>query len=171
MAAKAVELDDGDSRTHTSMGWVCLLCNEWDRAKHHFETATRLNPNDTRVLVNASRHAVLDGRPEQGIEMIERALQLNPFGKYNWYFGLAKFAARRYDEAIRLLRSVQDPSPVVVALLAASFAQLDRTGEATTASRRFRELAIDTPVMQALRIRRVGANTLLSDGLSVTRQI
>jgi TolB-like protein/class 3 adenylate cyclase/cytochrome c-type biogenesis protein CcmH/NrfG len=150
MAARAVELDDGDSRTHTSMGWVYLFTNELDRAKHHLDTALRLNPNDTRVLVYCSRHAVFDGKPEQGVEMIERALQLNPFGKYHWYFGLAKFAARRYDEAIELLRNVRDPSSAVVALLAASFAQLNRMDEARLALNRFRELANRTPVMQKL---------------------
>ena len=150
-AAKAVELDDGDSRTHTSMGLVYLFRNEPDRAKHHFETALRLNPNDTRVLVYCSRHSVFEGKPERGVEMIHRALQLNPFGKYNWYLGLAKFAAHRYEEAIELLRNVRDPSPAVVALLAASFAQLDRMDEAKTACRRFLELANETPVMQALK--------------------
>jgi adenylate cyclase len=151
MAAKAIELDDGDSRTHTSMGLVYLFGNELDRAKHHLQTALRLNPNDTRVLVYYSRHAVFDGRPELGVEMIERALQLNPLAKYNWYFGLAKFAAHRYEEAIDLLRNVRGPSPVVVALLAASFAQLDRMDEAKTTCRRFLELANETPVMRALK--------------------
>ena len=75
MAAKAVELDDGDSRTHTSMGVIYLFSNEPGRAKHHFATALRLNPNDTRVLVYWSRHAVFDGKPEQGVEMIEREAQ------------------------------------------------------------------------------------------------
>ena len=68
---------------------------------------------------------------------MHRALQLNPFGKYNWYLGLAKFAAHSYEEAIALLRNVRDPSPAVEALLAGSFAQLDRMDEARTAYKRF----------------------------------
>ena len=71
MAATAVELDDADSRTHTSMGMVYLFGHEPDRAKYHLETALRLNPNDARVLVYHSRHAVFDGKPELGAEMIE----------------------------------------------------------------------------------------------------
>ena len=61
------------------------------------------------------------------------------------------FAAHRYDEAIGLLQNVRDPWPAVVALLAASFAQLDRMDEAKTACRRFLELANETPVMQTLK--------------------
>jgi tetratricopeptide (TPR) repeat protein len=98
-----------------------------------------------------SRHAVLNGNPEQGVKLIERALELNPFGKYNVYFGLAKFAARHYSEAIELFRNVRDPSPHVLALLAASFAQLERMDEATNACKRFFELAHKTPVMQHLK--------------------
>jgi tetratricopeptide (TPR) repeat protein len=133
------------------MGLVYLFADDLDRARYHFDTALRLNPNDTRTLVYYSRHAVFDGKPELGIKMIERALQLNPFGKYNWYFGLAKFAAHRYEEAIDLLRNVRDPSAVVVALLAANFAQLDRMDEAKSACERFFELASQTPVMQTLK--------------------
>jgi TolB-like protein/class 3 adenylate cyclase len=151
LAARAIELDDEDSRTHTSMGVANLFRNEPDRAKHHFETALRLNPSDARVLIYYSRHAVFDGRPELGIELVRRALELNPFGKYNWYLGLAKFAAHSYEEAISLLRNVRDPSPAVEALLAGSFAQLDRMDEAKTASGRFFELAAKMPMMQALK--------------------
>jgi adenylate cyclase len=151
LAARAIELDDEDSRTHTSMGVADLFRNEPDRAKHHFETALRLNPSDARVLVYYSRHAVFDGRPELSVELMHRALQLNPFGKYNWYLGLAKFAAHSYEEAIALLRNVRDPSPAVEALLAGSFAQLDRMDEAKTAYKRFLELAGKTPMMQALK--------------------
>jgi TolB-like protein/class 3 adenylate cyclase/cytochrome c-type biogenesis protein CcmH/NrfG len=151
LAARAIELDDEDSRTHTSMGVADLFRNEPDRAKHHFETALRLNPSDARVLVYYSRHAVFDGRPELSVELVQRALQLNPFGKYNWYLGLAKFAAHSYEDAIALLRNVRDPSPAVEALLAGSFAQLDRMDEAKTAYKRFLELAGKTPMMQALK--------------------
>jgi adenylate cyclase len=151
LAARAIELDDEDSRTHTSMGLADLFRNEPDRAKHHFETALRLNPSDARVLIYYSRHAVLDGRPERGVELINRALQLNPFGKYNWYLGLARFAAHHYEEAIELFRNVRDPSPAVEALFAGSFAQLDRMDEAKTAYTRFLELAGKAPMMQALK--------------------
>lgn len=150
MAEKALELDDHDSRTQTAMGWVYLFCRELERAKGHFESAARLNPNDTRVLAYASRHAVFEGKPEIGVELIERALQLNPFGKYNWYFGLAKFAAHRYDEALGLLRSIRDPSPAVVALMAGSLARLGRMEEASNESTRFLGLARQTPMMKTL---------------------
>jgi adenylate cyclase len=150
-AARSVQLDDGDSRTHTSLGLAHLFNGEPDRAKHHLETALRLNPNDTRALVYLARHATLNGEPERAVEMINRALQLNPFGKYDWYLGIAKFVARHYDEAIDLLRNVRDPGPVVLALLAASLAQAGRSSEARSVCERFLAVAASNPVMQNLK--------------------
>jgi Flp pilus assembly protein TadD len=150
-AARSVQLDDGDSRTHTSLGLVHLFSSEPDRAKHHLETALRLNPNDTRALVYLARHATLNGEPERAVEMINRALQLNPFGKYSWYLGIAKFVVRHYDEAVDLLRNVRDPGPVVLALLAASLAQAGRGDEARSVCERFLAVAASNPVMQNLK--------------------
>ena len=130
---------------------VHLFRNDPDSAKHHFEAALQLNPSDARVLIYYSRHAVFTGKPQLGIEFIRRASQLNPFGKYNWYLGLAMFAAHRHEEAVELLRNVRDPSPIVVALLAGSFAELDRVAEANVACKRFLELAAETPMMKALK--------------------
>jgi adenylate cyclase len=151
LAARSVELDEQDSRTHTAIGMVHLFRNDPDQAKHHFEAALRLNPSDARVLIYYSRHAVFSGNPQLGIEFIHRAQQLNPFGKYNWYLGVATFAAQRYEEAVELLRNVRDPSQIVVALLAGSLAELDRVDEANAACKRFFELAAETPMMKALK--------------------
>jgi Tfp pilus assembly protein PilF len=150
MAARAVAIDDSDSRTHTAMALACLFKSEFAEARDHFETALRLNPNDTRVLAYYSRHAVLAGEPRQGIEMIHRALHLNPFGKYNTYLGSAEFVARHYDEAVDRLRNVRDPSPTVLALLAASFAQLDRTDEAKSTCEHYLIIAKSTPMLRRL---------------------
>ncbi len=151
LAARAVEFDENDSRTHTALAIACLFHGEPDKARHHFETALRLNPNDTRVLVYYSRHAVLNGQPQRAVELGDQALQLNPFGKYNLNLGIAKFVERRYDEAIGLLHKLRDPSAVVVALLAASLAMAGRDAEARATAAQFMERRAETPVMRGLR--------------------
>jgi TolB-like protein/Flp pilus assembly protein TadD len=151
LAVKAVESDAGDSRTHTALGIVHLSAGERDKAKHRYETAMRLNSNDTRVLVQYSRLAIFEGEPDRGVQMVQRALQLNPFGKYYWYLGFAKFASRQYDDAIQLMRNIQDPSPAVLALLAASLAQLDRINEARSTCHRYLSVAKTIPMLRALR--------------------
>ena len=151
LAARAVEFDEDDSRTHTALAMAHLFNGEPDKARYHFETALRLNPNDTRVLVYYSRHAVFNGQPQRAIELGDRALQLNPFGKYNWNLGIAKFVDRRYDEAIDLLHSLRDPTATVLALLAASLAMAGRDAEARATAAQFMERRAETPVMRGLR--------------------
>ncbi len=150
LAARAVELDESDSRTHTALAMTCLFGGEPDKARHHFETALRLNPNDTRVLVYYSRHAVFNGQPQRAIELGDQALQLNPFGKYNWNLGLANFVDRRYDEAIGRLHNLRDPTVMVLALLAASLAMAGRDAEARAAAAQFMERRAETPMMRGL---------------------
>jgi adenylate cyclase len=151
LAAKAVESDESDSRTHTAMGIVHLSAGERDKAKHRYETAMRLNSNDTRVLVQYSRLAIFEGEPDRAADMVQRALQLNPFGKYYWYLGFAKFASHQYDDAIQLMRNIQDPSPAVLALLAASLAQADRVEEARSTCQQYLSLAKTIPILRGLR--------------------
>ncbi len=145
-----MEFDESDSRTHTALAMSCLFGGDPDKARHHFETALRLNPNDTRVLVYYSRHAVFNGQPQRAIELGDRAQQLNPFGKYNWNLGIAKFVDRRYDEAIDLLHNLRDPTAMVLALLAASLAMAGRDAEARATAARFMERRAETPMMRGL---------------------
>lgn len=151
LAARAVELDENDSRTHTALAMACLFDGEPDKARHHFETALRLNPNDTRALVYYSRHAVFNGQPQRAVELGDQALQLNPFGKYNLNLGIAKFVDRRYDEAIGLLHNLRDPAAVVLALLAASLAMAGRDTEARATAAQFMERCAKTPMLRDLR--------------------
>ena len=150
LAARAVELDEDDSRTHTALAKACMFDGELDKARHHFETALRLNPNDTRVLVYYARHAVFNGQPQRAIELGDRAQQLNPFGKYNWNLGIVRFVDRRYDEAVDLLLNLRDPNAVVLALLAASLAMAGRDAEARATLAQFMERRAETPMMRGL---------------------
>jgi adenylate cyclase len=149
-ALRAIELDEEDSRTHTALGLVYLFKGERDSSKRHFEAALRLNPNDPRVLVLYSRFATFDGDPNLAVELADRAFQLNPFGKYNLNLGFAKFAAGRYDAAIDQLGSVRNPPVTVLAMLAASYAMLDRVNEARATSESLLAVARTAPALRSL---------------------
>jgi adenylate cyclase len=149
-ALRAIELDEEDSRTHTALGLAYLFTGERDRSRRHFEAALRLNPNDPRVLVFYSRFAAFNGDPNLALELADRAIQLNPFGKYNLNLGIAKFAAGRYDEAVDQLGSVRDPPLNVLAILAASFVMLDRVDEARAISARLLAAAQAVPALRGL---------------------
>jgi adenylate cyclase len=149
-AKRADEIDDQDSRIQTALGMAYIFQRKLDNAKHHFETALKLNPNDTRVLVYYSRQAVFDGHTEAAIELCHRALHLNPYGKYNYNLAIAYFVARQYREAIELLDSIRNPPATILALLAASYAMAGDEDKAVSTHTRFREAAKGCPVFASL---------------------
>jgi len=150
-AQRAVAIDDGDSRTHTALGMAHLFRRQLEHGRQHFETALKLNPNDTRALVYASRHAVFDGDPERAIDLCRQAQVLNPYGKYTWNLGIACFVARRYRETVDLLEGMDNPPAAVLAMLAASYAMAGDAAKAAAAGAAFGEAAAASPVLSTLR--------------------
>jgi adenylate cyclase len=148
LASKADEIDDGDSRTQTALGMAYLFNGDSDKAKNHFEAALRVNPNDMRVIVYYSRHAVFEGDIEKAIDLCRQAQTLNPYGKYNWNLGLASFVARDYGEAISLLDNIRNPPETVLALLAASYAMAKEADKAASTYVRFANAIREAPAMK-----------------------
>ena len=149
-AKRADEIDDQDSRVHTAMGQACIWQRDLDKAKHHFETALKLNPNDTRVLIYYSRQAVFDGHTEKGVELCHRALNLNPYGKYGYNLGIAYFVAHEYQRAVEFLDNVRNPPAQGLALLAANYAMAGDEAKAASTYARFSEGAKACPVISSL---------------------
>ena len=102
------------------------------------------------MLIFYSRLAAFDGDPNLALELADRAVQLNPFGKYNLNLGVAKFVAGPYDQAVRQPGSVRDPPVTVLAMLAASFVMLDRVDEARAISARLLGAVRTTPALRGV---------------------
>ncbi len=81
-----------------------------------------------------ARYDMLVGEPERGIQRVNEAIQIDPFGKFGWYLGQVHYAVRRYDEAISAFKSVRNPIMLVHAWTAASYAQAGREAEAKQAA-------------------------------------
>ena len=148
LADRAHEIDPNDSRTLTSLGMANLFHRHPDKARSCFETALRTNPNDTRVSVYYSRHAVFEGDIDKAVDLCRQALTLNPYGKYNWNLGLASFVARDYEEAIVLLEAIHNPPESVLALLAASYAIAGDREKADLTYHRFVQAIASAPAMR-----------------------
>lgn len=150
LAKKADELDDQDSRTQTALAMAYLYHREFDKAKHHFKAALKLNPNDTRGLACYSRHAVFEGDATTAVDQCRQALSLNPYGKYNWHLSLGCFVGRQYDEVIGLLDNIRNPVESVLALLAASYAMVGNQADAKSTFERFSNAASLSPLMSKI---------------------
>jgi len=141
IAKRAVEIDDQDSRVHTALGMAYIYQRDLDRAKYHFDTALRLNPNDTRVLAYYSRQAMLDSRTADAIELCNRATTLNPYGKYGWNLGIVFFGAHEYGRAIEHLSSITNPPMSPLSILAACYAMIGDESRAIATRELFLEAA------------------------------
>ncbi|TCN30188.1 adenylate/guanylate cyclase domain-containing protein [Sinorhizobium americanum] len=132
LARKAVALDENDAANHWFLGY--LLANEkrWPESDEEFAAAFALEPSNADALAICSELAAFAGRALEAVELIQRALRLNPHpaGWYYWQLGLAHYAARQYEEAVKTLRMEAIYRSPSRRILAASLAQLGRRDEA-----------------------------------------
>jgi adenylate cyclase len=133
-AEKSVALDETDGRTLAVLGAAYLFRREFDQARSNLDRALRLNPIDTRTLAQMARYDMLVGESERGIQRVNEASHIDPFGKFGWYLGQAYYAARRYDEAISALKSVRNPIALIYVWIAVSYAQAGLEAQAKHAA-------------------------------------
>jgi TolB-like protein len=131
-AQKAVALDDAESRAHYWLALTHVYRREYEQARVHQRRALALNPNDADTLARMSWLLPLLGEHDEGIELGERALRLNPYHPawYQTFLPTAYFAAHKYHEAITTFESARNSYPDDAAWLAACYAQSGRLDKA-----------------------------------------
>ena len=112
-AAKALELDSTLAEVHYTLAvirtWVYW---DWEGAETEFRTAIDLNPNYAEARAYYSHLLNILGRPKEAMPQIERALDVDPFNSlFQALYGMDLMYARRYDDAIGLLRETLKTSP------------------------------------------------------------
>ena len=122
----ALALDDNDSDVHRVLAAVKVASDDHDKAVYHQERALSLNPNDDLIVVQQGEILTWLGRPEEGIEWIQRAMRRNPYHPERFWnhLGRAYFVARRYDEAIEAFKRITAPDHTHHAFLAACYAEM-----------------------------------------------
>jgi adenylate cyclase len=128
----ALALDDNDSDVHRILAAWNLVQHNYDKSLYHQERALGLNPNNDLIVVQQGEILTWLGRPEEGIDWIRRAMQLNPYHpeRYWNHLGRAYYMARRYPEAAEAFARISTPDHAHHAFMAAAFAQM---GDATAA--------------------------------------
>jgi adenylate cyclase len=129
----ALALDDNDSDVHRILAAWNLVQRNHDKAMYHQERALSLNPNNDLIVVQQGELLTWLGRPEEGIDWIKRAMQLNPYHpeRYWNHLGRAYYMAHRYAEAAEAFARISTPDHSHHAFLAATFAQM---GDAVAAA-------------------------------------
>ena len=75
---KALDLNENDFEVHRMLSAVYLSNHEYDKAAEHGLKAFQLNPNDPRVLSGTGEVLVRVNQHDQGLDMLEKALALDP---------------------------------------------------------------------------------------------
>jgi adenylate cyclase len=108
-AEKALALDENDMECLRILCEIHMEQEELDKAEHYHNRAFALNPNDPRMLAQRGELMVWLGRPEEGVEWVRKAMQLDPLGagSFAHLLGRALRADRRYEDAIEAYKQVR----------------------------------------------------------------
>ena len=105
-ATKALELDPDIAEAHALIAEVYQRRCQWGDAKTEYQRALELKPSDAAVNMAFAKWLATQGRMQEAIAWSQRGRVLDPLGANSVESGWVQFCARRYDDAIRELRSV-----------------------------------------------------------------
>ncbi|MBE0665103.1 MAG: protein kinase [Candidatus Aminicenantes bacterium] len=112
-ALKAIELDDNIAEAHFALAGL-KSWHDWDLAAAgpEWEKTVQLNPNFADGLAAYSHYLMIEGRPQEGMTMIERAVKLDPYNvMVISFYAMDLYFVRRYDEAIVQARKALELQP------------------------------------------------------------
>jgi TolB-like protein/Flp pilus assembly protein TadD len=110
-ARKALELDPDLVQPHILLGEVYQRQWQWSDAEAELKRALELSPNDARAQERFAIWLLCQGRTDEALTWIQRAREIDPLGHSSVSNGFILFHARRYDEAVRELRTVEAAYP------------------------------------------------------------
>lgn len=145
-------LAPNDAVTYHAIGQFALATEGSEKAVPPLEEAVKRNPSDVLVLATLGYHLVQIGRVEEGLSMLQRALDLSPHdpGRHRLHFlmAMASVSQENYDRAYEHARaSVElfDQFPAALALYAAL---LFARGEKEASKQQLTRLRIVNPNMK-----------------------
>ena len=105
-AQRALELDPASAAAYVLLADTQQKQWKWAEAETEYRRAIELNPNDSGAHLGLAKWLLSEGRTEEAVAWARRARELDPVGVSGADIGWILFQARRYDEAMRELRSV-----------------------------------------------------------------
>ncbi len=126
---RALAIDENNVECHRLMCEVYMFHHKLEKAQPHAERALALNPNDPRIVAQRGELLTWFGRPDEGVEWLERAARLDPHGApaRSHLLGRALYGAGRFEEAARVYRQKSRMSCGNRAELAAACARAGHT--------------------------------------------
>jgi len=147
-ARRSVQLDPDLDFAHWALGAAYLAAGENGAALDCFDRSLALNPNNSDALANCAWPLMFEGRTEEAVARLERAMRLNPFYPdwYLWGLGMARYLQGNFGEARVTLSRMSQPNGQSKAFEIAALMRLGETERAGAEVRALYDLAPDAQV-------------------------
>jgi len=147
-ARRSVQLDPDLDFAHWALGAAYLAAGENGAALDCFDRSLALNPNNSDALANCAWPLMFEGRTEEAVARLERAMRLNPFYPdwYLWGLGMARYLQGNFREARVTLSRMSQPNGQSKAFEIAALMRLGETERAGVEVRALYDLAPDAQV-------------------------
>ena len=108
MAQKAIAIDDTLAEAYALLGRYFLGKGQYEKAVAEGEKAYAFDPNSTNILAVLAYSLQYSGMPQEGIDLYQKAIRLDPFPPSWFTFGLGRAYrdAGRYEEAITTFKKL-----------------------------------------------------------------
>lgn len=133
---RAVAIDPADGRTRYALGLAALYNGKAEVAATEFKTAEALAPSDADTLLTIAWSLPGLGQSDHAVELVERALALNPYYPdwYNQGLSYVYFFGGHYGKSVEYRLLVKQPAAIDYAYLAIAYAQSGQTEKAAEAA-------------------------------------
>jgi len=106
-------IDAASAEAHLGAAFVRWFFEwDWRAAEQEYQRALQLNPSLADAWATYGQMLALEGRDSESTEKLAHALELDPLSLPLIYMaGESHYYGRRYDQALRLCRKIEDMNP------------------------------------------------------------
>jgi TolB-like protein len=150
-ARRATVLDDKNPIVHAYAALAYMLACDHEPSRVHADRAVSLNPNDPFVLFTKANILTYAGEQELALEFFAKSEKLEPYSADDQRLDVlcdCHYLLGNYEKVIQIHSTYQHVPALLMAVLAACYAQLDRRAEAKAALEEFekrRSPSLDLP--------------------------
>jgi tetratricopeptide (TPR) repeat protein len=136
LAQQAVALDESSPLAHLGLGDAFIIRKQLDRAIIEGRRSIELGPSCSPCYGELAEHLICEGRPAQALELLEKALRLDPVfyhADYQCDLAVVHLQLGRRDQAVDELKQVLFHQPDFTfahAILAVVYADIGNQTEA-----------------------------------------
>jgi adenylate cyclase len=136
LAQQAVALDESSPLAHLGLGDAFVIRKQLDRAVIEGRRSIELGPSCAPCYGELAEHLMCEGHPAQALELLEKALRLDPIfyhADYQFDLALVHLQLGRREQAVDELKQVLFHQPnfaIAHAVLAVVYADTDNETEA-----------------------------------------